>query len=272
MGVELQAISIFSISLWICKPDRSSRHQWLSSPWNSRKREQQRGERGGREGLPTDVLIQQRRIISVMCNEYPSVHVRMCAWGCAAPPQHCGEGSLCRLARLQMREEKNNWLNPIVCRKSSISVICSSSLFHYIMQIPTRSVWREMYSSWARQCDSVTVFLPQMLREKTPLSCVCAQSRSLHCAPPPAPPSAPPCCPWLCLWVERWHGFSGWGHLTASSFDELRWEKSSMLEMIFIHLLTHHTFTVRIRLGLGVMDWSGWLVTVHSSINWPYYQ
>lgn len=39
VGVELQAISIFSISLWICKPDRSSRHQWLSSPWNSRKRE-----------------------------------------------------------------------------------------------------------------------------------------------------------------------------------------------------------------------------------------
>lgn len=28
-----QAISIFSISLWICKTDRSSRHQWLSSLW-----------------------------------------------------------------------------------------------------------------------------------------------------------------------------------------------------------------------------------------------
>ena len=35
--MEHQAISIFSISLWICKPDRSSRHQWLSSPWNSRR-------------------------------------------------------------------------------------------------------------------------------------------------------------------------------------------------------------------------------------------
>lgn len=36
-------------------------------------------ERGGREALPTDVLIQQRRIISVTCNEYPPVHVCMCA-------------------------------------------------------------------------------------------------------------------------------------------------------------------------------------------------
>lgn len=76
-------------------------------------------------------------------------------------PHHRGEGSLCRLARLQMRRKKNNRLNPIVCRKSSISVICFTSLFHYIMQIPTRSVWRGMYSSRARQCDSVTVFLPR---------------------------------------------------------------------------------------------------------------
>lgn len=35
-----QLISIFTISLWICKPDRSSRHQWLASPLNSREEEE----------------------------------------------------------------------------------------------------------------------------------------------------------------------------------------------------------------------------------------
>lgn len=35
-----QLISVFTISLWICKPDRSSRHQWLASPLNSREEEE----------------------------------------------------------------------------------------------------------------------------------------------------------------------------------------------------------------------------------------
>lgn len=78
--VEHQAISIISISLWICKPDRSSRHQWLSSLWNS-KREEQRREKerspprlSSSRGALCDVCV---RVCVKLCKGV-SISLRLC--------------------------------------------------------------------------------------------------------------------------------------------------------------------------------------------------
>lgn len=78
------AISIVSISLWICKPDRSSRHQWLSSPWNSR-REEERRERSAPLWCFHPIMVN----LSVAWHRYLCVCARLCVFMCMCMAAVC---------------------------------------------------------------------------------------------------------------------------------------------------------------------------------------
>lgn len=178
----------------------------------------------------------------------------LCTCACVREAvQCCSDGSLCLLARLQMRKKKkkNHWLHPIVCRKSSVSVFCFTSLFHYIMQIPARSVWRGTHSSWARQCDSVTVFLPRCWgRRETSILCLSPEPLPSLCTSlrtallPLALPSSGTLA--RHQWLKTSHcKFFWWAQM----------REEHLLEMIFIRLLTHHTFTARTQTLRDGLKW-----------------
>lgn len=140
--MEHQAISIFSISLWICKPDRSSRHQWLSSPWNSKQEEGRRGR------CFHPVMV----VLSVTFYKYLCVCVCEYVW--EGEVMHVNDSSVC----ITTGKAWHRFMKYNCCHRIVFSITCLTMWFCHIMEIHWKKRMEPILSSWGAIVTGVFVF------------------------------------------------------------------------------------------------------------------